>query len=73
MPGVFKNNKRTPVKDTQTRQIYPSEYQAGKALAERFGLDPTDHFAWYKILKLVREGRFIDVSTGKPIKKDGRI
>jgi len=73
MPGAFKDNKRTPVKDTLTGIIYQSKYQAGKALAERFDLDPKDNFAWYKALKLAREGRFIDVLTGKPIKKDGCI
>ena len=73
MPGVFNNNKRIPVKDTLTGIIYQSKYQAGEALAERFDLDPKDNFAWYKVLKLAREGRFIDMLTGKPIKKNGRI
>jgi len=67
MLGAFKNNRGTPVKDTQTGWIYPSKYQAGKALAKRFGLDPKDNFVWYKILKQARPGRFINVNTGKPI------
>lgn len=73
MRGVFKNNTRTLVKDTLTGVVYQSKYQAGKALAGRSDLNPNDNFAWYKILKLAREGRFVDVRTGEPIKKDGRI
>ena len=67
MYGTFKDNKRKPVKDTLTGEVYPSKYQAGKALANRFGLDPKDNFVWYKILKMAKPGRFIDMRTGKPI------
>lgn len=68
MSGVFKNNKRTPVKDMLTNQEYPSKYKAGKALARGFGLDPTDKFVWYKIVKRARLGRFIEVETGRIVK-----
>ena len=68
MTGVFKNNRRTPVEDTETGKVYRSKYQAGKALASRFGLDPNDSFVWYKILKRARPDRFIEVQTGKPVK-----
>lgn len=40
-----------PVKDTKTGVTYKSEYAAGKAVAVEYGLDPADHFAWFKILK----------------------
>ena len=44
--------KARPVFDTKTGTTYKSEYAAGKAVAAEYGLDPADHFVWYKILKL---------------------
>lgn len=46
-----------PVIDTKTGTEYPSEYAAGKAVASEYAIDPADHFAWFKILKL-EPGRF---------------
>lgn len=43
--------KARPVTDTKTGTKYPSEYAAGKAVAAEYGLDPADHFVWWKILK----------------------
>lgn len=41
-----------PVVDTKTKIQYKSESAAGKAVAAEYGLDPDDHWAWYKILKI---------------------
>jgi hypothetical protein len=57
MSGAFPDNSRIPVKDTFTGKVYRSKYQAGKALASEFGLDPTDRFVWYKIIKRAHKGR----------------
>jgi len=68
MTGIFKNNRRIPVKDTHTGKVYRSKYQAGKALAPEFGLDTSYKLAWYRILIKSQSGRFIEVKTGKPVK-----
>ena len=42
-------NKAKPILDTKARKEYRSMYQAGKALASSFGLDPDNQLVWYKI------------------------
>jgi hypothetical protein len=50
-------NKAKPIRDTRTGTEYPSMYQAGKALAASFQLDPKNQLVWYKIVPRAR-GRF---------------
>ena len=50
-------NKAKPILDTKTNAQYRSMYQAGKALAGSFGLDPSDQLVWYKIVARA-PGRF---------------
>ena len=40
-----------PVKDTKTGVTYGSKAKAGMAVAAEYGLSPTDHFAWYGVIK----------------------
>ena len=50
-------NKAKPIRDRKTGAAYTSMYQAGKALAATFQLDPKDQLVWYKILPRAA-GRF---------------
>jgi len=70
MSGIFKNNKRKPVKDTKTGIAYRSKCKAGKVLALEFGLDSTNNLVWYQILPILRDNypkRVIEIKTGKPV------
>lgn len=49
-----------PVKDTKTGTVYPSKAKAGMAVAAEYGLDPTDTFIWYVVIKKDPE-RFVRV------------
>ena len=40
-----------PVRDTKTGTVYPSKARAGMAVATEYGLEPTNHFAWYEVIK----------------------
>ena len=40
-----------PVKDTKTGITYKSKASAGMAVAAEYGEDPTNHFAWYPVIK----------------------
>jgi hypothetical protein len=44
-------HKAEPVKDTKTGKVYQSKSKAGMAVAAEYGLDPTDTFVWYKVVK----------------------
>lgn len=60
--GLFGGKReRTAIKDTKTGVIYPSKAAVGKALADEFGLDALDHFAWYKIQSAAPD-RFVEAS-----------
>lgn len=50
-------NQAKPIRDRNTGVEYPSMYQAGRALAATFQLDPADQLVWYKILPRA-PGRF---------------
>lgn len=43
--------KAQPVKDTKTGKVYPSKSKAGMAVAAEYGLDPTETFIWYEVIK----------------------
>ena len=63
--GLFGGKRvRTPIRDTKTGAIYRSKYQAGKALAAEAGANPTDRFAWYKLISRFPE-RFVEVTSEK--------
>jgi len=47
------------VKDTKTGIRYGSLGKAAIGVAEEFGLNPADKFAWYKLPEEVRTGRFV--------------
>ncbi len=40
-----------PQKDTTTGIVYESKAKAGMAVATEYGLEPTNHFAWYEVIK----------------------
>lgn len=44
-------HKAEPVKDTKTGKVYQSKSKAGMAVAAEYGLDPTDTFVWYEVVK----------------------
>ena len=52
--------KAKPVKDTKTGITYHSKASAGMAVAAEYGLDPTNHFIWYAVIKKDPE-RFVEV------------
>jgi|GEM_PF-6399612 len=62
--GIGVKRVSTPVRDTKTGAIYNSKYQAGKALASEAGANPTDRFAWYKLIARF-PGRFVEVTSEK--------
>ena len=63
--GLFGGKRvRTPIRDTKTGAIYRSKYQAGKVLATEAGANPTDRFAWYKLISRFPE-RFVEVTSEK--------
>lgn len=63
--GLFGGKRlRTPIRDTKTGVIYRSKYQTGKALATEAGANPTDRFAWYKLVSRF-PGRFVEVTPEK--------
>lgn len=43
--------KAQPVKDTKTGITYSSKAKAGMAVAAEYGESPTNHFAWYAVIK----------------------
>jgi hypothetical protein len=47
--------KAVAVADLKTGEVYPSKSKPGKALAAEFGLDPSDSFVWYKVVKKAPE------------------
>ena len=55
--AVVKTGKRRgrqvaqPVKDTKTGIVYGSKAKAGMAVATEYGQSPTNHFAWYEVIK----------------------
>ncbi len=40
-----------PQKDTTTGIVYSSKAKAGMAVAAEYGLDPTETFVWYEVIK----------------------
>jgi hypothetical protein len=63
--GLFGGKRvRNPIRDTKTGAIYRSKYQTGKALAVEAGINPTDRFAWYKLISRFPE-RFVEVTSEK--------
>lgn len=50
-------NRAKPTRDTKTGVEYRSEYQAGKAVAATFQLDPTNPLIFYKVIQRC-PGRF---------------
>ncbi len=40
-----------PQKDTTTGLVYTSKAKAGMAVATEYGLDPTETFIWYEVIK----------------------
>ena len=40
-----------PQKDTKTGIVYSSKAKAGMAVATEYGLDPTETFVWYAVIK----------------------
>jgi len=60
--GLFGGRRtRVAIKDTKTGKIHVSKAAVGKAMADEFGLDATDHFAWYKI-QAAAPDRFVEAS-----------
>ena len=63
--GLFGGKRvRNPIRDTKTGAIYRSKYQTGKTLAAEAGTNPTDRFAWYKLISRFPE-RFVEVTSEK--------
>lgn len=60
--GVTKARKKAkPQKDTRTGVMYKSKASAGMAVAAEFGLDPTETFIWYEVIKKAPD-RFVSVT-----------
>jgi len=53
----FGDNSAKRVLDTKTGRTYDSMSKCAKSLAREYGLDPDNHFAWYKI-KAMDPARF---------------
>jgi len=57
--------KRKPVLDTTTNIEYKSKSSAGMAVAAEYGLDPTNTFIWYEVIKKAPT-RFKEIGTLTP-------
>lgn len=57
-----KVHRRKAVKDTNTGQVYPSEYKAGLAFKDEFP-DVDKKYIWFA-LKRKYPSRFVEVATG---------
>lgn len=53
--------KAKPQKDTTTGVLYKSKAAAGMAVATEYGLNPTETFIWYEVIKKA-PNRFVPVS-----------
>lgn len=51
-----------PVRDTRTGTVYGSKASAGMSVAAEYGLDPTNHFIWYEVIKRDPD-RFVRVTA----------
>jgi len=51
------------VRDKESGILYGSLGKAAIGVAEEFGLNPLDKFAWYKLPEEVRTGRFVPCSA----------
>jgi len=66
--GLFGGKReQTPTKDLMTGKVYISKAAVGKAFASEVGLEPTNHFAWYRVYSQLRmkdnSPRFADASV----------
>jgi hypothetical protein len=60
--GTIKGRKKAkPQKDTTTGIMYKSKAAAGMAVALEYGLDPSETFIWYEVIKKAPT-RFVSVS-----------
>lgn len=60
--GVTKAKKKAkPQKDTKTGVVYKSKSSAGMAVAAEYGLDPTETFIWYEVIKKAPD-RFVSAT-----------
>ena len=57
-PKFGGTRQATPTKDTKTGNLFESKSACAKAVAEEFGLDPDNHFAWYELIKVAPD-RFV--------------
>lgn len=53
--------ERTAVLDTQTDSVYPSKASCGRALCAEVGEEPTNNFAYYKLVAKFPD-RFLDLA-----------
>ncbi|MSQ31693.1 MAG: hypothetical protein EXR59_00415 [Dehalococcoidia bacterium] len=66
-------NDAKKTKDTKTGNIYNSRAEAGQAIAPELGLDPNKDGIWFEVASQCPLGRFVDVASGLPIKRTGRV
>ncbi len=66
-------NDGKKTKDTKSGIIYSSRAETGKAIAPELGLDPNKDGIWFEVAAQLPLGRFVDVASGLPIKRTGRV
>ena len=66
-------NDGKKTKDTKSGIVYNSRTEAGKAIAPELGLDPNKEGIWFEVTAQCPLGRFVDVASGLPIKRTGRV
>lgn len=66
--GLFGGKReRMAMRDTQTGMVYVSKSALGRELAAEADTDPTDHFAWYKLMAKFPD-RFVEASEAEKAK-----
>ncbi len=68
-----KSNDAKKTRDTKTGKTYDSRAEAGQTVALEFGIDPDKPDVWHEVVSLCQPGRFVDVASGLPIKRSGRV
>jgi hypothetical protein len=68
MSGIFQNNRRKRVRDSQTGKEYPTLAAAGRELAYLVQGDPKNNLVWYEIERRF-PGRFEVYENGQWVRR----
>ena len=73
MASINKTNDAKRTRDVKTGIVYDSRTAAAQAVAPEFAIDPSSPDVWNEVVSQCQPGRFVDVASGLPIKRSGRV